>query len=454
MKTFSIQTLGCKVNQYESEQVATLLRRRGLLQVSQDEPADLRVVNTCSVTAEADAKSRQIVGRSIRLPVQNNGSSRSTGGKLIVLGCWSTSHPDQARKLGGEEACVLTHSDPVADQLARYLDRWQESVTTSIERQTIGACSLPLLESNHSNHVRAFLKIQDGCDAHCTYCIIPRLRPNLWSKPIEDAVLEAQRLVDAGHREIVLTGIFMGAFGQPTALRRRQTEKSALTKLIDALCTRVNGLTRLRLSSLEPGDLDDELLHCLTSHTQVVPHFHLPLQSGSAEILRKMNRQYSRDDFLEMVDRVRSAFDRPALTTDIIAGFPNESDDDFTETLDIVDRAGFIHVHAFPYSSRDQTAAARWKDQHIPREVSRARIQTLEARAAFHSTQFRGTFIGETVEVLVERSKQENPATRHGRCERYFDVTFDASREIATGDSLRIRVDRVEDDGTFGTVNR
>src|SRR5207249_10307649 len=176
--------------------------------------------------------------------------------------------------------------------------------------------SLPLLgEQSQASHQRAFLKIQDGCDAHCTYCIIPQLRPSLWSKPIDDIIEEAQRQVDAGHREIVLTGIFLGAYGHATALRRRQLPDNAcgLTPLIDALCTRVNGLARLRLSSLEPCDLTSELITVLRSHQQVVPHFHLPLQSGSNELLRRMNRQYTRDQFLRMIDQVQGAFDRPAI---------------------------------------------------------------------------------------------------------------------------------------------
>jgi threonylcarbamoyladenosine tRNA methylthiotransferase MtaB len=222
--------------------------------------------------------------------------------------------------------------------------------------------SLPQLDARQTGHQRAFLKVQDGCDAHCTYCIIPNLRPRLWSRPVDDAVDEARRLVDAGHVELVLTGIFLGAYAQPTALHRRQTPdaRRGLGRLIEALCTRVPGLRRLRLSSMEPGDITDDLLAVLRSHEQVVPHFHLPLQSGSDAILRRMNRQYGRDDFLRMVRRLTDAFDRPAITTDIIVGFPGETDDEFAATLDVVDRVRFIHTHAFSYSPRPGTAAARW----------------------------------------------------------------------------------------------
>jgi len=331
MRTFSIQTLGCKVNQYEAEQMATLLRSRGLAQAV-DGKGDLRIVNTCSVTLQAAGKSRQIARRTVELPVlaQAAGSTAchssdnelhpalvaDDSSKLVITGCWATSDRAAAEKLPGV-AAVITHHDDVAGELHRLLDQWLEPQDeSSCRTAAFGTAGLPMLDSHQNAHQRAFLKVQDGCDAHCTYCIIPKLRPKLYSKSIDDAVLEAQHLVDAGHLEIVLTGIFLGAYGQSTALRRRQSDdQPPIWRLLDALCTRVNGLKRVRLSSLEPGDLSREFLGRLRSYPQVVPHFHLPLQSGSAALLRRMNRQYTRDDFLRLIDDVNIAFDRPALTT-------------------------------------------------------------------------------------------------------------------------------------------
>ena len=318
-----------------------------------------------------------------------------------------------------------------------------------------GTARLPLLGQHQGGRQRAFLKVQDGCDAHCTYCIIPRLRPTPSSKPVDDAVEEARRLVASGHVEIVLTGIFLGAYGHETALRRRRDgERGAdpLATLADALCTRVPGLRRLRLSSLEPGDLTGELLATLRDHAQVVPHFHLPLQSGSDAILRRMNRQYGRDDFLRMVDRVRGAFDRPALTTDVIVGFPGEDDDAFRRTVEVVDYAAFIHVHAFAYSPRPGTAAARWRGRPNG-TVAGERIEELRRRATTHDLAFRRRFIGETVEVMVEQDGEAGGAagpTPHGRCERYFDVAFDHDG-VRPGDLARVRVDEVTPLSTRGT---
>jgi threonylcarbamoyladenosine tRNA methylthiotransferase MtaB len=552
MRTFSIDTLGCKVNQYESDQIATLLRARGLRQVDdggRGGDADLRIINTCSVTVQAASKSRQAVRRAARpsrirslsLPVLSPSSVstadrsfvQSTGRcqqrqRVIVVGCWATSDRAQAAKLPGVDA-VLGHHDDVAGELDRLLLGWDAADSAESHRALGGASipavepsssssscslspsesrkddgwivkdqtpaatkagdeprgringecsgddnkshrrervneiligfssvktgtkSLPLLDSRQTGHQRAFLKVQDGCDAHCTYCIIPQLRPALWSKPVDDAVREAQALVDAGHREIVLTGIFLGAYGQPTALRRRQPARGApMGALIEALCTRVKGLRRLRLSSLEPGDLSGDLIDVLKSFPQVVPHFHLPLQSGSDRQLRRMNRQYTRDEFLRMVDAVSDAFDRPALTTDIIVGFPGEGDAEFSRTLEVVDRARFIHVHAFSFSPRPGTAAARWTREFVRGPIVNQRIDMLHERAAQHSLAYRRRFMGEVVELMVERPLAQHVG-QHGRCERYFSVHFDAP-DARPGDLINVRIERVSPTRTFGSV--
>lgn len=504
MESFSIDTLGCKVNQYESEQIATLLRHRGLVQV--DSPnADLRIVNTCSVTTPAASKSRQTLRRMIRLPVlasfpripgEVRGEGPSRRPRVIATGCWATSDPEEASTLGVD--AVITHHDDVASQLDRLLELWghlntgptltgqsesavkaspkplgyegsmteagasTRQLSASSKPQTshpvkqnirgVGTRSLPLLGSRQSAHQRALLKIQDGCDAHCTYCIIPQLRGAPWSKPVDDVLEEARRMVAAGHREIVLTGIFLGAYGQPTAIRRRQPHQTAapLGALVEALCTRVPGLCRLRFSSLEPGDLTRDLLQVLRSHQQCVPHFHLPLQSGSDTILRRMNRQYSRDDFLGMIGDVREAFDRPAITTDIIVGFPGETEDEFQRTLDVVDAAKFIHIHAFSFSPRPGTAASRWTRDSVPGPAVNLRIETLRERSRRHSFVFRRQFIQETVQLVVEREQHPQAGLRKGRCERYFEVDF-AGEGAETGDAVNVRVDHVTLDRTGGT---
>jgi len=514
MQTFCISTLGCKVNQYESEQIASLLRSKGLRQVDHPEGADLRIVNTCSVTVQAASKSRQTVRQSVRLPILDpNRSPGCTSGvsspHTIVTGCWATSDSEAASRLPGVSA-VITHHDDVAGRLNQLFELWLSEnlhppdtntrimanpkvrhtsheplpepvgdegwiiqagtpaaeftesnkphasmlVNGKVVRKhsnLIGTSGLPLLHEHQTTHQRGFLKIQDGCDAHCTYCIIPNLRPRLWSKPIEDVISEAKALVEAGHREVVLTGIFLSAYGQETALRRRQTKgKNSLATLIERLCREVLGLLRVRLSSLEPGDLNDELVAVLKDHPQVVPHFHLPLQSGSDAILRRMNRQYGRDDYIRMIDRLGEAFDRPAITTDIIVGFPGETDGEFDQTLKVVAYAKFIHIHAFPFSPRPGTAAGRWKDDFVHGPVVNERIERLGEMAARDSLAFRESFVGQRVNLLVER-RGEGESIQHGRCERYFSVYFD-SQEDLTSKSIDVRIDRVNQKRTFGTI--
>lgn len=473
MRTFHIQTLGCKVNHYESEQIAELFRSFGLTETDAAS-ADVRLVHTCNVTSEAASKSRQALRRAIRLPVLQSTAnvpvlSTNPRAKVIATGCWATGHAEQAAGLDGIAAVVSHHQD-VAQRLRELLTSWTTQTPVeplSFRRFTaqevrdfkpVGTHSLPILGKRQTRHQRAFLKIQDGCDAHCTYCIIPSLRPTLWSKSAADVVEEARRLVDAGHVEIVLTGIFLGAYGHETALRRRQGSdgySNSLARLIDALCTKVPGLGRLRLSSLEPGDLNGDLLAALASHEQVVPHFHLPLQSGSDKILRRMNRQYARADFLRMIEKVQNAFDQPALTTDIIAGFPGETEQDFADTLEVVEKSRFIHIHAFGFSARPQTAAARCTADFVPSQICAERIDRLGKLSRQFSFEFRRKFIGQTVRVMVERDDPDQqrlaPTIRHGRCERYFDVEFDGP-QCRPGDLATLRIDQVDGERTVGML--
>lgn len=521
MKTFCLQTLGCKVNQYESDQVASLLRARGMVE-TEPEHAELRIINSCSVTVQASSQSRQETRRMTRLPVhsdwpaatvpfQKHPSAGPSEGpanrpRVVVMGCWATSDQSEVASLCGVDA-VLTHRDNLSAQLEQLLAAWglprdpsranetpphacaferppeatndigwmmkagsgagecttdnkanhsefvNENSPQEYGQAARGANTLPVFGQAQPDRRRAFLKVQDGCDAHCTYCIIPRLRSTLHSKPIEAAVEEARRLVDAGHVEIVLTGIFLGAYGQATALRRRQGQQtSPLGQLVDSLCQRVPGLKRLRLSSIEPGDLTDELLATLPSHQQIVPHFHLPLQSGCDAILRKMNRQYGSDEFLRMVDRVNVTFDRPAITTDIIVGFPGEGEAEFEQTMGVARRCGFFHIHAFPFSPRPGTAAARWRDEFVHGPVVNERIARLRILAEQQSFEFRSKFLREEAEVIVERGEEVDGAgrLRHGRCERYFPVHFE-DPNARPGDLVRLRIERVTRSRTFGS---
>ncbi len=490
---YRLSTLGCKVNQYESQQIRELLESLGLQPAAASESADIAVINTCAVTASALRKSRQAIRRLAR-----------QGTPVVVVGCGASAEGDVLGQISGVVATIDHVSDEKAQLKACIIEALKRTPSRSTNEtlphgharpwapaaerndvcmsphepdktpsrqpgeagHSIVALTLPIVNDpvteigrieRFCGHQRAFLKIQDGCDAHCTYCIIPRLRPRLAWKPVKGVVDEARSLVAAGHKEIVLTGIFLGAYGRTTAIRKRfDRSRSPLAELVAALAG-VEGLERLRLSSLEPGDVDEALLDVLSSHKNCVPHLHLPLQSGSAEILRRMNRQYTRDAFVQMIDRVKAVLDRPAISTDIIVGFPGESDKDFQDSLDMAKFVEFSKIHAFPFSPREGTAAARWKSQFIHPTTIRRRMDRLAAIERDCSIAFRRRAIGSRERVLVEAdgggadAEPGNPRIAHGRTDRYFNIHFDAPATVKPGDLAAVRVTRVTPTRTHGT---
>ncbi len=331
MSKYRITTLGCRVNHAEAREFHSLLTKRGLIQAAKGETADLEVIHTCSVTNTAAAKSRHALRRALRRQAVNYQDSQDHHASnpthhcvqpcILVTGCFTTTNTEEAIRLAGDPNRVITHDSQdgstMARRFAQQIDDWlgrqrpqasiRNPITTSSQRRV-----LPLKvvkPTSPTGHIRAELKIQDGCDAHCTFCIIPKIRRTLRSKTVADTVLEATKLVDLGHKEIVLTGIFIGAYGHETALRRKQIHPGSepLADLVDAVAS-IKGLHRLRISSMEPGDISQLLLDAmLVNAPVVVPHLHLPLQSGSDAILRKMNRQYNRDQYIQMIDQVNEA---------------------------------------------------------------------------------------------------------------------------------------------------
>jgi threonylcarbamoyladenosine tRNA methylthiotransferase MtaB len=311
-----------------------------------------------------------------------------------------------------------------------------------------------------AGHQRAFVKIQDGCDAFCSYCIVPYTRPRVHSRDESVILTECRDLVAAGHREIVLCGVFLGAYGRATTRRDRWGPgPSPLPGLLERVA-RIDGLWRVRLSSLEPGDLTDELLAVYRAAPTVAPHLHLPLQSGSDRILRAMNRQYTRRQFLRAVEAARDCLDAPAVTADVIVGFPGETEQDFRQTLAVAEAAGLSKIHAFAFSPIAPTAA--WKRRAEAPEPAivkdrLARLGELEDRLA---RAYRQQFVGRTVEVLVEapsRSESRHrSASRHGLSDRYLTVRFPppcgADLAAITGRILPVRIHRVTDEGLAGTV--
>ncbi|HSV27140.1 MAG TPA: tRNA (N(6)-L-threonylcarbamoyladenosine(37)-C(2))-methylthiotransferase MtaB, partial [Sedimentisphaerales bacterium] len=428
----TITTLGCKVNQYESQLARQQLEDSGLQPVALNQQPDLVIVRTCCVTATASSKSRTIIAKACRL---------SPGATVVAAGCLPVISAEEIRSTG-PATMLISDNDGLPDLVNRLIcteNRDSQQQTDSIKPENRDRIKNknhapgPLLDGTiraFRGHTRAFLKIQDGCDAHCTYCIIPRIRKTLRSKP-EDLVLkEARDLVAAGHKEITLTGIFLGAYNRNTARRKTWTGSGEhLARLIEKVAA-VKGLARLRLSSLEPGDVTDELLSVITANPNVAGHLHLPLQSGSDGVLRRMARQYRVADYLRVVDKVRAKLDRPAITTDIIAGFPGETDSEFEETLRLARRIGFARMHVFPFSLRKGTAAERLKGR-LSLEIVRRRSVILGKLDTEMQEEFRKQFAGEKVALIVE--DETHPA---GRCQRYFMVRLQNARGIRRGDMV------------------
>ncbi len=492
MLRFSITTLGCKVNQYDGCAVAATLRRAGMEAAqSSDQPA-LVVVNTCCVTTTAMRKSRNAIRRAVR---------QAPNAAILVTGCYSDYDADRIRKLLAElgvaehQAVVAGHHDDLAERIKRLLNyisagegdpgqcspchdrsaaarrndlsmsaerfggvaplRAPNSIMArrevAVKRNRPAAAGLGPID-RFDNHQRAFVKVQDGCDAFCTYCIVPYTRPVVWSRSIEQIEDECRKLVRAGHKEIVLTGVFLGAFGRKTAVRSRWGDApAALPALIERIAA-IEGLWRVRLSSLEPGDVTDELLTVCRLVPNVAPHFHLPLQSGSLRILKRMNRKYTPDRFRRTVDRLMGAFDRPSLTTDIIVGFPGETDTDFAETLAVARHAGFAKIHAFPFSAVEGTAAWRYRNEAPPPGVVKSRMAELAELEDQMAADYRRRFVGQEMEALVERAKHEQ-SHLEAMTDRYITVRFRPPAGVnLTGTVVTLRIDDLSAEGLDGTL--
>ncbi len=461
MKTFSINTLGCKVNQYESQQIREFLENLGLRMVETPEHSDLVVVNTCCVTRTASAKSRQYIRKARK---------HNPNAAIIVSGCLPTVDTDE---LDTNDQPQLDGVHLVRDRadLSATLTRIADPKAAPANSQRAQACpakpikpknggkikykkelrTLSALSSLNSfkNHTRAFLKIQDGCDGYCSYCIVPKARPFVRSKPLEHVLTEAQTLVKSGHKEIVVTGIFLGAYGMASVRRKRWPDgkNDKLADLADKMANMPN-MGRIRLSSLEPADVTERLLDILCRRTNIMPHLHLPLQSGSDSVLKRMCRQYSADDFKKIVDLLKSRLDRPAITTDIIVGFPGETNADFELTLELAKQVGFAKIHVFAYSPRKGTAAARM-DGVVDDGMIKERSKILHDLSIKLGREYRDQFLGKTARILLE-SGYPQPA---GRAERYFNVVIsNPTRNLEKNMIVNVKLLRNLEDRMIGII--
>ncbi|MCP3916426.1 MAG: MiaB/RimO family radical SAM methylthiotransferase [bacterium] len=380
MKSVRFVTFGCKANQYDTQVLREALLRRGLAET--DRGADLVVVNTCTVTAEAGRKARQLIRRVVR---------EHAGTKVAVTGCLAESEPEILREIDGVE-WVLGNGE--AKRPVNFL----RELGHDVDPEELG---IPAGITAFAGHTRAFLKIQDGCDKACAFCIIPAVRGKSRSRSIPELEAEVTRLVRAGHVEIVLCGIHIGHWG----LDRGQVLADLMEVLARLEVPAHDGSPaafRVRLSSIEATEVDERLTALMAAHPgRIAPHLHMPMQSGDDAVLARMNRWYTVEQYLAACDRIRAALDRPAFTADILVGFPGETEEQFERTLQTARRAGFARVHAFPFSARPGTAA--WElAGRVPIEVVRDRRARISEAAAELGEAFRRSLDGARETVVLE----------------------------------------------------
>ena len=375
----AIQSLGCKVNLYESEYITDQFQKAGYEIVPFQEIADVYIINTCSVTNTSDVKSRKVIHQAIR---------RNPDACIVAIGCFIEANHDYH-----EDGVDILLGNANKSKVLEYVERyWQTKQKANYFVTPIPEKFDDMTMSTFLGRTRAFIKIQDGCENFCSYCIIPYVRGKCRSKNFQTVLEEIQNYVQHGYKEVVLTGIHTGNYGVDLG-----TDFAALLREI----VKINGLVRLRISSIEITELTDEVLQIIRDNDVIVDHLHIPLQAGSDKILRLMNRKYDLAYFKQKMEQIREIRPDISLTTDIIVGFPSETEEDFQDTLSFVREVQFSKVHVFPYSRRSGTVAADMAEQ-VPGDVKKDRVRRLLALSKELETEYMKKFIGKTLPVLME----------------------------------------------------
>ena len=374
-----IYTLGCKVNTYESEFIINLFKNRGYEITSFDNDPDIYIINTCTVTNNSDRKDRKIIN-----------SIKNKKGIKVVCGCFVESAKDY--DFSGIDIVIGNHNK---SNIVDYVEDFIENKKQIIKKENIMTVPFEDMEiDNLEDRTRAFVKIQDGCENYCAYCIIPFVRGRCRSKDFNTVIKEIKSLVNNGYKEIVLTGIHTGSYGKDLGI----SFSALLEKLLE-----IEGLLRLRISSIEITELDDKFFKLL-KNPKLCNHLHVPLQSGSKNILKAMNRKYTKEEYKKIIDKIREIRPDISITTDVIVGFPGETEEDFNECLDFIKEINFSKVHVFPYSKRDGTKAARM-DGHIDGITKKSRTKKLLELSDKLEKEYYNKFIGKNLDILIENKK-------------------------------------------------
>lgn len=406
MKTVKFYTLGCKVNQYDLQLIREQFISAGFKELEDGCPADIYLINTCTVTHKADSDSLGFIRRARR---------ENPLAFVVVAGCLAESDKEQFNKTEGVDLII---GDKDKKNILKHLPS-----RFGLDKKDIDAACAVNGISCFYGHTRAFLKIQDGCNNFCSYCKVPYARGRSRSRPLSKIVAEAKRLAGNGFKEIVLCGVCLGAFGR---------DISPGLNLIDVIekLEEIDGLLRIRLSSLEPNDVSGGLIKKIRSSSKLCPHLHIPLQSGSDEILKKMNRNYSRGGYLALVEKIRHAVPGIAVTTDILVGFPTETEENFCDTVNLVKEIVPLRTHIFSYSNRPGTFAAKNFKNVTPNAVVKQRAAYLKDVARECSLSFRRRFLNKEVSVLFESRLKEKPRFWQGHSDNYIEVLMDSPDDL------------------------
>lgn len=429
-KTFNIITLGCKVNQYESEAIEEIFEARGFER--KEENADIYVINTCTVTNMSDRKSRQMISRA---------RSDNPDAIIAVMGCYSQVKPEEVAKIEGVDIILGSRNkEEVVDLCEDFLQN--KEATDKLISVSEEKSYEDLAISNQIGMTRAYMKIQDGCNMYCSYCLIPYARGNVVSRPMDSIIKEAERLGSNGFKEIVLTGIHVASYGK---------DFKDGTSLIDVIenVAKVDGIKRIRLSSMEPRHITKDFLERMKATGKACDHFHLSLQSGSDDILKAMNRKYDTKTFKEKVDLIREVFPNAGLTTDIIVGFPTETEQNHKDTMAFVDRIKFAKTHLFKYSQRDGTKAATMSGQ-VNGNIKKDRLKDLEKIEETNRKEFLEKQIGQSLSVLFE-SKSDIKGFKSGYSTNYLRVNV-KDPSIEDNEIFDVKITGIENNELIGQI--
>ena len=419
MKTFYIKTLGCKVNSYESEYIRNLLLNNDFEEVESN--ADICIVNTCTVTNTADNKSKQVI---------NNIRKNNPHGIVIAMGCFCQFRENEITDLINADI-IIGNKDKskILDYINDYLNN-KEQIVKFYDMNDVPFEDMEVQKYN--KHHRAFIKIEDGCNNFCSYCIIPYVRGRVRSKNYDKCINEARDLVNSGHKEIVLAGIHTGQYND---------DGKRLCDVINSL-SKIDGLERIRLSSVEIVELDEGMLEILKNNNKFVSHLHIPLQAGSNNVLKLMNRRYTREEFIDMVNNIKKLRPGISLSTDIIVGFPGETDEDFDDTLELSREVGFSKIHVFPYSDRNGTVASKMKNK-VDGNIKKQRVHKLMELSNVLERKYFEENLDSEVEVLIEEYKD---GYYYGFTSNYIPLKLSGNYQINEIYKIKLRKEDINFD--------